>query len=115
RRAARAVPARPPRSGPDPAPGGQPAPRRRAARAVRRPVDPAIDGSGDQHRPPYFGTVDWPAVLSALREIRFPGPLTFEVPYLSRWLRPVREGVFGFIEVAMKHAAAPGENSEAKQ
>ncbi|MGD8240064.1 MAG: sugar phosphate isomerase/epimerase family protein [Armatimonadota bacterium] len=65
------------------------------------------DGSGDQHMPPYFGTVHWPAVLSALREIRFPGPLTFEVPYLSRWPRPVRDGVFAFIEVAMRHAAAP--------
>ncbi len=73
------------------------------------------DGSGDQHRPPYFGTVDWPTVLGALREVRFPGPLTFEVPYLSRWPRPVREGVFGFIEVAMQHAAAPDENTRTEQ
>jgi sugar phosphate isomerase/epimerase len=37
------------------------------------------DGSGDQHRLPYEGTIDWPALLRALREIGYQGAFNLEV------------------------------------
>ena len=45
----------------------------------------------------------------AFAKLTLPGPLTFEVPYLSPWPRPVRDGVFGFIETAMRYAAGADE------
>ena len=72
------------------------------------------DGSGDQHRPPYFGTVNWPGVLSALRDISFPGPLTFELPYLSRWPSPLRDRMLDFVRAAVGYAVLPPD-AEATQ
>ena len=40
------------------------------------------DGSGDQHRLPFEGTVDWYALARALREIDYAGTLNFELPGL---------------------------------
>ena len=37
------------------------------------------DGSADQHRLPYEGTIDWSAVLRALREIDYRGAFNLEV------------------------------------
>ncbi len=65
------------------------------------------DGSGDQHRPPYVGTVNWPGVLSALKDISFPGPLTFELPYLSRWPSPLRDRMLDFVRAAIGYAVLP--------
>jgi len=36
-------------------------------------------GKGDDHRPPFMGTVDWREVMRALREIGYRGDLNFEV------------------------------------
>ena len=37
------------------------------------------DGTTDQHKPPFTGSVDWPGVISALRKHNYAGPWTFEV------------------------------------
>ncbi len=36
-------------------------------------------GTGDEHLPPGWGTVDWPAVLRALRDVGYDGPFMLEV------------------------------------
>ncbi len=36
------------------------------------------DGKSDQHKAPFFGTLDVDGVMRGLTEIGFPGPLTFE-------------------------------------
>jgi len=38
------------------------------------------DGSGDQHRIPGGGTIDWPSVMAAFREIGYQGTLNLEIP-----------------------------------
>lgn len=38
------------------------------------------DGSGDQHRTPGNGTIDWPALMQALNAIDYPGILNLEIP-----------------------------------
>jgi len=36
------------------------------------------DGVDERHWPPLRGVIDWPAFLSALRDVHFPGPLNYE-------------------------------------
>lgn len=36
------------------------------------------DGTDDQHQLPYWGTIDWKAVICALKEVNYAGELTFE-------------------------------------
>lgn len=38
------------------------------------------DGSGDQHLIPGDGTIDWPSVMAAFREIGYEGTLNLEIP-----------------------------------
>jgi sugar phosphate isomerase/epimerase len=38
------------------------------------------DGSGDQHRCPGYGKIDWPPVVVALRKVCYPGALNLEIP-----------------------------------
>ncbi len=38
------------------------------------------DGSSDQHRTPSGGTIDWTAVMAALREIKYDGLFNLEIP-----------------------------------
>jgi sugar phosphate isomerase/epimerase len=38
------------------------------------------DGSGDQHRTPYSGKIDWPKLMSALGEIGYQYPFNLEIP-----------------------------------
>jgi len=38
------------------------------------------DGSGDQHRTPGNGLIDWPPVAAALGEIGYAGPFNLEIP-----------------------------------
>ena len=38
------------------------------------------DGSGDQHRTPGSGLIDWPPVVAALREIGYNGLFNLEIP-----------------------------------
>ncbi len=44
------------------------------------------DGNGktDQHTAPFYGTIDWPPILQALRDIAFSGAFTFEAHMLIR-------------------------------
>jgi sugar phosphate isomerase/epimerase len=37
------------------------------------------DGSGDQHRPPFYGTVDWPRLVADIRRSAYPRMLSFEL------------------------------------
>lgn len=37
------------------------------------------NGKGDQHLPPYLGTIDWPGLVRALREADYQGDFNFEV------------------------------------
>ncbi len=41
-------------------------------------------GKDDLHTIPYFGTVDWGKVIGALREINYPGDLTYELSICKR-------------------------------
>jgi sugar phosphate isomerase/epimerase len=38
------------------------------------------DGSCDQHRTPFGGKIDWPPVVSALRDVGYTGPFNLEIP-----------------------------------
>jgi len=38
------------------------------------------DGSGDQHLAPGRGTIDWPAVVAALRDLGYDGVFNLEIP-----------------------------------
>lgn len=42
------------------------------------------DGVTDQHMPPHFGTIDWNEVMTALKEINYPGDFTFEAHMIVR-------------------------------
>lgn len=42
------------------------------------------DGVSDHHMPPHFGTIEWPSLMAALREINYPGDFTFESHMLVR-------------------------------
>jgi sugar phosphate isomerase/epimerase len=48
------------------------------------------DGSGDQHRTPGSGTIDWPAVMEALREAKYEGLFNLEIPGERHALLPLR-------------------------
>ncbi len=39
------------------------------------------DGLGDWHVIPHLGSIDWPAFLQALRQIRYPGTFSLEADY----------------------------------
>ena len=40
------------------------------------------DGCGDQHQPPFYGTLDWPRLVAAIRRSpSYRGPLSFELSY----------------------------------
>lgn len=49
------------------------------------------DGSGDQHRTPGYGNVDWPGIVVALREINYPWDFNLEIPGELRVEHPARE------------------------
>jgi len=42
------------------------------------------DARRDEHMPPFFGTLDWDAVCSALKDIDFQQPFTFEAHMIIR-------------------------------
>jgi len=67
------------------------------------------DGSGDQHRLPFEGTVDWVALLEALGEVGFSGPLNFELPALSARPLPVRDAAFSYLQQVVQFAATGGD------
>ena len=67
------------------------------------------DGSGDQHRLPYDGTVNWVALVDALNEVGFEGPLNFELPALSTRPLPVRDAAFSYLQQIMQFAATGAE------
>jgi len=48
------------------------------------------DGSGDQHRTPGRGTIDWLEVVGALREVGYAGLLNLEIPGERHALLPLR-------------------------
>jgi sugar phosphate isomerase/epimerase len=48
------------------------------------------DGSGDQHRTPGNGSIDWPEVMSALREVGYEGLFNLEIPGERHALLPLR-------------------------
>jgi sugar phosphate isomerase/epimerase len=48
------------------------------------------DGSGDQHRTPGNGQIDWPAVVKALHKIGYSGLFDLEIPGERHVLLPLR-------------------------
>jgi sugar phosphate isomerase/epimerase len=48
------------------------------------------DGSGDQHRTPGNGQIDWPAVVEALRDVGYVGLFDLEIPGERHALLPLR-------------------------
>lgn len=42
------------------------------------------DGRTDQHTAPFYGSIDWNEVIGGLRDIQYPGDLTFEAHMLVR-------------------------------
>jgi sugar phosphate isomerase/epimerase len=67
------------------------------------------DGSGDQHRVPYEGNVDWPGLIDGLREIGYEDPLNFEVPSLSPRPLAIRDAALAYVHRAMRYAATGGD------
>jgi sugar phosphate isomerase/epimerase len=67
------------------------------------------DGSGDQHRAPYEGSVDWPGLIEGLREIGYRDPLNFEVPSLSPRPLAIRDAALAYVQRAMQYAATGGD------
>ena len=67
------------------------------------------DGSGDQHRVPYEGTVDWPGLIDGLREIGYEDPLNFEIPSLSPRPLAIRDAALAYVHRAMQHVAEGGD------
>jgi len=57
------------------------------------------DGSGDQHRTPGTGTIDWPPVMAALAEVGYDGLLNLEIP-------GERHPVPAMLELKLRHARA---------
>ena len=54
-------------------------------------------GTNDDHMLPYGrGTVPWPQVMAALREVGYSGLFNFEVPGENRCPMPVREAKLGY-------------------
>jgi sugar phosphate isomerase/epimerase len=49
------------------------------------------DGSGDQHRTPFNGTIDWPAVMAAFKAIGYDGLFNLEIPGERHALLPIRK------------------------
>jgi sugar phosphate isomerase/epimerase len=60
------------------------------------------DGSGDQHRTPGSGTIDWPAVVGALHEVQYAGLFNLEIPGERHALLPLRA-------LASRHACQVAE------
>ncbi len=48
------------------------------------------DGSGDQHRTPGNGTIDWPALMAALAAIDYDGLVNLEIPGERHAVVPLR-------------------------
>jgi sugar phosphate isomerase/epimerase len=48
------------------------------------------DGSGDQHRTPGNGSIDWKAVMRALREAEYDGLFNLEIPGERHAALPLR-------------------------
>jgi sugar phosphate isomerase/epimerase len=48
------------------------------------------DGSGDQHRTPGNGDIDWPPVVQALREVEYHGLFDLEIPGERHPVLPLR-------------------------
>ncbi|MCD8045492.1 MAG: sugar phosphate isomerase/epimerase [Clostridiales bacterium] len=61
------------------------------------------DGVYDKHPLPYQGTVEWKAVVGALKDIGYTGDFTYEVHGFSRGYDP------GFHQEAMRYARRLGE------
>ena len=60
------------------------------------------DTSSDQHLMPYArGTVDWPAVVGALREIGYAGLFNFEIPGENRCPIPVRLAKLDYLKAVL--------------
>jgi len=49
------------------------------------------DGSGDQHKLPFSGNIDWKSVVSALKDIGYAGLFNLEIPGENRVPLPVRD------------------------
>ena len=64
------------------------------------------DGSGDQHRLPYEGTVDWPGLVTGLPEVGYCDPVNFELPSLSSRPLAVRDAALSYVQRLMHYAAS---------
>ena len=49
------------------------------------------DGSGDQHRLPFYGNIDWGSVISALKDTEYRCLFNLEIPGENRVPLPVRD------------------------
>ena len=54
-------------------------------------------GSGDQHLIPLHGNIDWPPIVTALKEINFAGAFNLEIP-------GARRSAPGFLDLQARHA-----------
>lgn len=66
------------------------------------------DTTHDQHLMPYArGTVDWPAVVGALREIGYAGLFNFEIPGENRCPIPVRLAKLDYLKAILPTLLQP--------
>ncbi|HJN15926.1 MAG TPA: sugar phosphate isomerase/epimerase [Armatimonadota bacterium] len=73
------------------------------------------DGSGDQHRVPYEGTVDWPGIMRALGEIGYDSPVNFELPSLSGRPLAVRDAALAYTHRVIDAATTGADGRYARR
>jgi sugar phosphate isomerase/epimerase len=78
------------------------------------------DGTGDQHRTPGYGKIDWPSVMAAFAQVPYEGPFNLEIPgengpsaaLVRRKIRHALEVTQWLVELASGGKAAGGAEQE---
>lgn len=61
------------------------------------------DGSGDQHKMPFGGNIDWKSVVSALKDIDYAGLFNLEIPGENKAPRPVRDARMNYAREVLRY------------
>jgi sugar phosphate isomerase/epimerase len=61
------------------------------------------DGSGDQHKLPFNGNINWESVVSALKDIGYAGLFNLEIPGENRVPLPVRDARLKYAKEVLEY------------
>jgi len=64
------------------------------------------DGSGDQHRMPFYGNINWGSVITALRDTKYEGLFNLEIPGENRVPLPVRDARLNYAKELLEYMMA---------